>query len=475
MLYKVPKGFQLGANMPAWQVEGASHKRKGHEHFCDMMYQAHPERWHNGIGPSRASEHYDNFREDIALLAKTGCQQIRMNPDWSRFILDFETGEVNETEAKHYEEVIRCYLEHGIEVIINLEHWELPKYYYDHYDGYASKKVIEMYVKYASEVFIRYGHLVNKFFTFNEPIVIPQLCLMDGFWYPYVCDTKRAMQWIHGKNVASARAIQKFKQLKIDGKIGIILNPAFIYERSSENKQDVEAKEVAESLLWGAFMDPALKGEYPALLLEILKKENCMFAYDEEEMCIIRENTVQILGVNYYQPMRVKAPEYQYSEANFNFKKYYSEWDMPGKRMNPYRGWEIYPKALYDVAIRIKEEYGNIEWFVAESGMGVEGEEQYKNVDGEIQDDYRIDFIKEHLAWLFKAVKEGCNCKGYWLFAGFDNCSPLNAYKNRYGLVEIDLANNRQRRLKKSAHFYREMIASQSFEFIDIDEDYKQR
>ena len=83
--------------------------------------------------------------------------------------------------------------------------------------------------------------------------------------------------------------------------------------------------------------------------------------------------------------------------------------------MNPYRGWEIYPKAIYDIAINIKENYNNIDWMITENGMGVENEERFRK-DGRIEDDYRIDFIKEHLTFLSQAIDEGANCKGYHLW-----------------------------------------------------------
>lgn len=116
--------------------------------------------------------------------------------------------------------------------------------------------------------------------------------------------------------------------------------------------------------------------------------------------------------------------------------------------MNPFRGWEIYPKIMYDMAKRMQEEYGNIEWFIAENGMGVENEYTFKDNQQIIQDDYRIEFIGEHLKWLIKAVDEGANCKGYMLWAFTDNVSPMNAFKNRYGLVEINLDDDRNRTLK---------------------------
>ena len=167
--------------------------------------------------------------------------------------------------------------------------------------------------------------------------------------------------------------------------------------------------------------------------------------------------------------MRVKAKETPWDESRpFHPSKFYDDYDMPGKRMNPYRGWEIFPKSLYDIGMRIKTEYGNLPWIVSESGMGVQNEARFKGPDGVVQDDYRIDFIAEHLSWLSKAVAEGSNCQGYWLFASLDNCSPYNAFKNRYGLVEVDRAQNLARRLKKSAAWYRAASDANCFEFKEI-------
>lgn len=125
--------------------------------------------------------------------------------------------------------------------------------------------------------------------------------------------------------------------------------------------------------------------------------------------------------------------------------------------MNEDRGWEIYPRMIYDMAMRLKNEYGNVEWLVTENGMGVMKEGRFRNGDGMIEDDYRIDFIRRHLAWTLRAVEDGANCRGYLLWAFTDCVSPMNAFKNRYGLIEIDLGNDRARRMKKSGIFYREL------------------
>ena len=140
---------------------------------------------------------------------------------------------------------------------------------------------------------------------------------------------------------------------------------------------------------------------------------------------------------------------------------YFDRYDMPNKRMNPYRGWEIYPRGIYDIAMNIKENYNNIEWMITENGMGVEGEERFI-VDGVIEDDYRIDFYKDHLIWLNKAIGENANCIGYHVWTFIDNWSWLNAYKNRYGLVSLNLEDGK-RTIKKSGRWFKELSHNKGF------------
>lgn len=128
--------------------------------------------------------------------------------------------------------------------------------------------------------------------------------------------------------------------------------------------------------------------------------------------------------------------------------------------MNVYRGWEIYPKGIYDFGMKMKEEYPQLKFFISENGMGVEHEDRFRDASGVIQDDYRIEFVKEHLEWIQKAVRDGAQCMGYHYWGLIDNWSWNNAYKNRYGMVEVDLMDNYQRKPKKSAKWLQEVIQS---------------
>lgn len=262
--------------------------------------------------------------------------------------------------------------------------------------------------------------------------------------------------------LAHSLIVSAYRKGGYSGEIGIVVDLLPPIPRS-ENPADVEAGRVADLFINLIFMDPCVRGEYHPDYLNILKKHDCMFHHHLEDLVAIKENTVDFIGINYYQPMRVKARDGLPNPFSpFTPEWYYEPYEMPNRRMNEYRGWEIYPKALYDIAMRVKNEYGNIKWYVSENGMGVQGEERFKNDDGFIEDNYRIDFIKEHLGWLAKAIDEGSNCFGYHLWTFVDNWSWTNAYKNRYGLVSLNLENT-ERTIKKSGYWMKEAIKNNDF------------
>ena len=142
--------------------------------------------------------------------------------------------------------------------------------------------------------------------------------------------------------------------------------------------------------------------------------------------------------------------------------KYFEGYKMPGRSMNEHRGWEIYPKGVYDIAINIRDNYDNIPWFVSENGMGVEGESKFLNADGIIEDDYRVEFFEEHLTFLHNAIEEGAKCFGFHSWTPIDCWSWCNAYKNRYGFISLDLETGKKT-IKKSGRWIKEVAKNNGF------------
>lgn len=468
----IPHDFILGAAASAWQTEGWSGKREGQDSWIDLWYKNDRHVWHNGYGPAVATDFINRFREDVALMKQAGLTHYRTSINWSRFLIDYENAVVDETYAAWYDELFAEMHRQGIEPMICLEHYELPGTLLETYGGWGSKHVVELFTRYAEQVFARYHKVVKRWFTFNEPIVVQTRVYLDALRWPYEQNTGTWMQWNHHKVLATAKVVKLFREKGYSGSVGCILNPEVTYPRSRA-AHDVRAAEIYDLFYNRVFLDPLVHGRYPQALFSLLAQHDVQWEYNEQELALIADNTVDELGINLYYPHRVKAPSRAWHpETPFHPAYYYEPFELPGRRMNKSRGWEIYPRIIYDMAMRIKNDYRNIPWFVAESGMGVENESQFRNRDGVIEDDYRITFISEHLYYTLLAREEGANCHGYMLWAFTDNVSPMNAFKNRYGLIEIDLDNQRARRPKKSASWFRQ-LRDERVLALTLDEEWK--
>lgn len=462
--YVFPEGFWWGSATSGPQSEGNFNKRN--KNLFDYWYEIEPEAFFDRVGPEVTSNFYNSYKEDIAMIKEIGLNSLRTSIQWTRLIKNFETGEVDEDGVKFYNNVIDEIVKNGMIPVMNLHHFDLPIELYEKYGGWESKYVVDLFVKFAKVAFDLFADRVKYWTTFNEPIVIVEGEYLYKFHYPKIIDGKKAMQVLYNLNLASAKVIKEYKDGgygKDSGQIGIVLNLTPAYPRDTKNEKDLEASKIADNFFNNSFLNPAVKGEFPKDIVKLLKDENVLWEYTNEELDIIKNYTVDFLGVNYYQPRRVKAKETAFDNSNgWMPDKYFDNYEMPGRRMNIYRGWEIYPEAIYDIAINIRDNYNNIPWYISENGMGVEGEDKFINSEGYIEDDYRIDFLKEHLSYLHKAIEEGSNCFGYHSWTPIDCWSWTNAYKNRYGYIAVDL-NTQKKTIKKSGKWIKEVSKNNGF------------
>ncbi|WP_347707661.1 glycoside hydrolase family 1 protein [Clostridium sp. NSJ-49] len=459
--YKFPENFTWGAATSGPQTEGWTDKKNFS--IYDYWFQIEPEKFHNGVGPEINCDTYRKYKEDVELMKEIGLTSFRTSIQWTRLIKNFDTCEVDPVAVEFYNNYINEIIEAGIEPYINLFHFDMPIELQNR-GGWENKEVVDLYVKYATKCFELFGDRVKKWCTFNEPIVPAEGGYLYKFMYPNIVDFKRAIQVGYNTIVAHSKAVEAFRKLNTGGEITIVLNLTPSYPRSQDEK-DLEASRIADGIFNRSFLDPVVHGTFPSDLVELLKENNLMPEYTEEELEVIKNNPIDFLGVNYYQPRRVKAKE---TEVDVNApimpETFFDYYDMPGKRMNPYRGWEIAPQVMYDVAVNIKDNYNNIPWYISENGMGVEGEERFRDENGVINDDYRIDFVKEHLTYLHKGIQEGSNCFGYHLWTFIDCWSWANSFKNRYGFVALDLESGK-RTVKKSGRWIKEVSETNEFEY----------
>ena len=459
-MIKFPKDFLWGSSTSGPQSEGREAGDGKGDNIWDYWYKIEPFKFHNEIGPGETSTFYKNYKSDIKLLKKTGHTIFRTSIQWARLFPN-GTGDINEEAVKFYKDVFQRVKNEDIQLMVNLYHFDMPMEL-QKIGGWENREVVYAYQNYAQTCIELFNDYVDYWITFNEPIVHVECGYLNQYHYPCKVDPQAAVQVAYHTQLASSLAVKSAHDFNKNIKIGIVLNLTPAYPRS-DHPYDKKAANIAELFQAKSFLDPSVKGEYPRELIELLEEHNLLPSYNKEDLKIISENTVDYLGVNYYQPLRVKAPvNVRNSDAPFSPEYYYDTYEMPGRKFNPYRGWEIYEQGVYDIAINIKNNYGNIPWILTENGMGVEYEDRFR-VDGQIQDDYRIEFIQGHLKKLHSAIQEGANCKGYLLWTFIDCWSWLNAYKNRYGLIELDLK-TQNRIVKKSGEWFKQLSENNGFE-----------
>lgn len=458
-----PENFWWGSAWSAEQAEGRGETGKA-ETVWERWFKEQPTRFYEGISSEIASDHIHQYKKDVQLMKQTGHNSFRVSISWARMFPNDGVGEVNPKAIAFYRDLFTEMKKNDVKVFANLYHFDMPAKLQDA-GGWESREVVAAYTHFAKTCFEEFGDLVYHWFTFNEPLGPILGSYLEDFHYPNLIDFKRGAQAAFFTILAHAKAIAAFKELKLSSKIGVILNLSPTFPRSS-HPADEKAAELADLFYTRSFLDPMVKGEFPQKLVALLKEYDQMPSdYTAEDLTTIKENTAQILGLNYYEPRRVKARLTAINpDGPFLPEWFFENHIMPGRKMNEYRGWEIYEKGIYDLCMDIKNNYGNIEAFISENGMGVADEERFMDESGQVIDDYRIAYIKDHLAYLWKAIDEGCNIKGYHLWTFIDCWSWINAYKNRYGLVSLDLA-TQKRTIKKSGEFYAQLSKNNGFEY----------
>jgi len=462
MDYQFPAGFWWGSAASGPQTEGVFEGDGKGASIWDYWYQQEPEKFFNGVGPEKTSQVYTRYQEDIQLMKETGHTTFRTSIQWSR-LLPQGKGEVNQKAVDFYNAYIDELIANGIEPFMNLYHFDMPMALQEK-GGWLNRETVDAYVAFAQTCFTLFGDRVKKWFTHNEPIVPVEGGYLYQFHYPNEINMKHAVQVGFHETLASAKAIKVYHEMNLDGEIGIILNLTPSYPRDENDPEDVKAAQIADAFFNRSFLDPAVKGTFPEELVTIVKELDMVPAMEADDLQTICENTIDLLGINYYQPRRIMKKESPIDEAKSPMPDdYFDNYDMPNKKMNPYRGWEIYEKGIYDILTNTRENYGNIKCYISENGMGVEGEERFVNANGVIEDDYRIEFVSDHLKYVHQAIQEGTNCVGYHMWTCMDNWSWTNAYKNRYGFISVDLANDAKRTVKKSGRWFKEVSDNNGF------------
>lgn len=438
-----PDGFLWGAATSAYQIEGSP-----------LADGAAPSNWHrfahtpgmvtNGDTGDIACDHYRRYRDDVALMAELGLNAYRFSISWSRVIPD-GTGKVNEKGVDFYSRLVDCLLEKGIAPNATLFHWDLPAALDDR-GGWLNRDIADWFADYASLMFDRLGDRVAMWATINEPWVIMDGGYMFGKLAPGHRNIYEAPIVSHNVLRAHGNAVRAFRASSASSKpIGLVVNLEPKYA-ASDSPEDVAATARADAYMNRQYLEPVMKGRYPAEMAEIWG--DAWQEWSADDMKLISEK-LDFIGVNYYTrsvsrnddeclPVRasgVHQPDSIHTET----------------------GWEVFADAFRKVLVWTNEVCGGIPIYVTENGAAFY--DAPSPIDGVVDDPLRVEYFRSHLNAARQAISEGVPLKGYFAWSLLDNFEWSHGYSKRFGIVHVDYA-TQQRTIKSSGAFYREVIRS---------------
>ena len=420
-----------------------------------------------------AIDFYHRYKEDIKLFAEMGFKVFRMSIAWTRIFPNGDDKEPNEAGLKFYDDVFDELKKYNIEPLVTISHYEMPFNLTKKYNGWASRNVIDFFVNYCNVIFNRYKDKVKYWLTFNE--INCGTMPMGGYLglgilnegtedFLHQNDNKQIrFQALHHQFVASAKAVKLGHSINKDFKIGCMIAHMTTYPYTC-NPDDILLAQKKNQLANDLCGDVQVRGEYPFFAKRYFEENNIVLDITEEDKKILKEGTVDYYTFSYYMSNCESASGDEDKTSG----------NLLGGIKNPYLeasdwGWQIDPKGL---RYTLNELYGryNIPLMVVENGLGAFDKVEE---DGSINDDYRIEYLKDHIIQMKEAVKDGVDLIGYTPWGCIDLVSAgTGEMKKRYGFIYVDKNNDGsgtlERSKKKSFDWYKRVIATNGEDLSDI-------
>lgn len=472
MDYKLPDTFLWGGAVAAHQVEGGWNEGGKGVSIVDVLTAGS-----HGVDriitdgiqdgfyyPNHeAVDFYHRYKEDIKLFAEMGFKCFRTSIAWTRIFPNGDEETPNEEGLKFYDDLFDELLKYGIQPVVTLSHFEMPYHLVKKYGGWKNRKVIDFFVKYSLTVMERYKNKVKYWMTFNE------INNQKNYKYPlfgYTCsgvifedyeNPEECMyQVVHHELIASAMIVKEGHKINPDFQIGCMIACVPLYPYSCHPEDMMySALAMHDRYLFG---DVHVRGEYPSYILKEWERKGFSIKQEKDDAEILKQGKVDFVGLSYYMTNAVKANNIVEGNGLDGF---------PGSVSNPYVkksdwGWQIDPIGLRYALNLLYERYQK-PLFIVENGFGAIDK---IDDDGNINDDYRIEYLKAHIEEMKKAViLDGVDLMGYTPWGCIDCVSfTTGEMQKRYGMIYVDRDNQGngtlERKRKKSFYWYKKVISS---------------
>lgn len=451
-----PHNFLWGGATAANQIEGAYRADGKGLSVQDVM--PHGLRTPPTAEPTNdnlkceAIDFYHRYREDIDLFAEMGFKTFRLSFAWSRIFPQGDETEPNAAGLEFYDRVINYLLEKGIEPLVTLSHYETPLHLARHYGGWTNRELITFFERYARTVIEHFKGRVRYWLTFNEINSVLHFPFFSGIEStPEELGPQKLYQAIHHELVASARATKIAHEIDPANKVGCMILAVPRYPLTPDPQDALAA--MAASHEDYTFGDVHVRGSYPGYFLRKLKElgvELEMTDADKEDL----KHTVDYVSFSYYMSVCESANQEAGGEGNIiggvpNPTLKASEW-----------GWQIDPVGLRIILNDYWDRWQK-PLFIVENGLGAKD----KLINETVEDDYRIDYLNDHLVQVGEAIEDGVKVLGYTSWGPIDLVSASTAQMSkRYGFIYVDRnddgSGSLKRYRKKSFDWYKQVIAS---------------
>ncbi|GAA1414361.1 GH1 family beta-glucosidase [Streptomyces thermospinosisporus] len=451
-----PDSFLWGAATSAYQIEGAVREDGRTPSIWDTFSHT-PGKTAGGDTGDIAVDHYHRYREDVALMAELGLTAYRFSVSWSR-VQPTGRGPAVQRGLDFYRRLVDELLEHGIKPAVTLYHWDLPQELEDA-GGWPERDTAHRFADYAQLVGEALGDRVEQWITLNEPWCSAFLGYASGVHAPGRTDQQASLRAAHHLNLAHGLGAAALRSvMPARNAVAISLNSSALRPLSPDSAADLAAVRRIDDLANGIFHGPILHGAYPETLLEATSAITDWSFLQDGDLDLIHQ-PLDALGLNYYTPTVVSAadPGADVPRADGHGTSDHSPWpgaddvafhQLPGERTE--MGWPVDPTGLYELIMRYTREAPGLPLYITENGAAYDDK---PDADGRVHDPERIAYLHGHLTEVRRAIADGADVRGYYLWSLMDNFEWSYGYEKRFGAVYVDYA-SLERTPKSSALWY---------------------
>ncbi|MCF6452247.1 6-phospho-beta-glucosidase [Vibrio sp. MMG022] len=408
----------------------------------------------------QAIDFYHRYKEDVALLAEMGFKTFRMSIAWSRIFPKGDELEPNQAGIDFYRSVFEECHKYGIEPLVTLCHFDVPMHLVNEYGSWRNRKMIGFFERYARTCFEAFDGLVKYWLTFNEinillhsPFSGAGLLFQEGENRDQV-----KYQAAHHELVASALVTKIAHEINPENQVGCMLAGGNFYPYSCKPEDVFTAMQKDRENLF--FIDVQSRGYYPSYAQKVFDEKGVKLEILEEDYETLK-HTVDFISFSYYASRCASAEMNANNTSEANVVKSIRNPHLPASDW----GWVIDPLGLRITMNTLYDRYQK-PLFLVENGLGAK---DVPDENGEVQDDYRIDYLRQHVEAMADAITDGVPLMGFTPWGCIDLvAASTGEMSKRYGFIYVDRDNlgngTLNRTPKKSFHWYKRVIASNGTE-----------